>query len=375
MVALVLVLALVGAAQAQNATYGRAVDAYISGGIEAAAPVLAKVPQKDVELSANALATSATPDASVAARTRVEAAAMLHTEYALAFDLGEHDWGFHIDMAHLLLSFERRLWLNQRGVPKNKEWGMTDPAVLLRHAQHAREFLPHWYAVAATAFLLRGMDGPAAALIDEALKMWPADPLLLYHDGVVKEFRAVWRPLRPQDPDALLAQALRETGSRSFDASLSRRNWEPAATAYRNAVEKDPSNAETRLHLGYVLLMLGDAHASRTELAAARDGSTDGFVVYLAHLFLGRLMESQADLAGAVEEYERALALGRFCQTPYIALSALQSRLGNGGRARGLIDAFVSIPADQLVRDPWWAYHTVRIPQQDLQWLRQQVRR
>ena len=167
MVGVVLLLALTGAAQPQSEAYGRALDAYTSGGIEAAAPLLAKVPQKDMETSAHALAESVTPDASIAERTRVEAAALLHTEYALAHDLGERGWGFHIDMAHLLLSFDRWSWLNRAGVSsRSKERGPIDPALLLRNAQHAREFLPNWYAVASGALLQRGMTQPAGALID-----------------------------------------------------------------------------------------------------------------------------------------------------------------------------------------------------------------
>jgi tetratricopeptide (TPR) repeat protein len=369
---LLLACVLTAATQAP-ATYGRAIDAFQSGGIDAAVPVLASLSRKDIEEGAQILTKSETPDAPGPERRRFEAAALMHTEYAVASDLDERDVALHIDVAHLLLSFDRWSWEHRDRMTARSGVEIMSDAQMRRNAEHAHEFLPPWYSVASSVLLTRDMDLQAQKLVAEGLKMWPTDPLLLFRDGVIKEFNAVWHPTLPHDPNHLLAEALRDTGSASFDPSFPRRNWEPAESAYRKAISRNADNAEIHLHLGYVLSKLGEADAAQDELVFARDHSQDGFVVYLADLFLGRLSESRNDLRGAAEHYERARSVGGSCQTALIALSSVYFRAGNRARARALIASLTSVPDAQRTPDPWWTYHTNRISVEELAALRRLI--
>ena len=59
----------------------------------------------------------------------------------------------------------------------------------------------------------------------------------------------------------------------------------------------------------------------------------------------------------------------------FVGLGMLEARRGNAQRARDLTMKLAAIPEKQRVRDPWWAFHTARVPEDDLAWLRQAVRR
>jgi tetratricopeptide (TPR) repeat protein len=167
---------------------------------------------------------------------------------------------------------------------------------------------------------------------------------------------------------------MRDADGTAFDRSYSVRVWGPSEAAYRRVLAVDPGNDEAHLHLGFVLSSLRRSAEAQSELEAARDRAVDPYIVCLAHLFLARLRERESDAGGAAQEYERALAAAPFAQSAYMALSLLEERRGNPQRARELIGRFVAIPMRERVDDPWWGYHTSRVPVDDLQWLRTWVR-
>jgi len=225
----------------------------------------------------------------------------------------------------------------------------------------------------ASVDLLYGLDQGAAAIVDEALRFFPEDSKLLFWRGLVLEFHAVWVGTPATDPHATVP-GMSSTDGSGFDLVKNARLWGPVEEAYRRALQHDADNPEVHLHLGYALASLRTYSPAQTEYEFARDRSTDPFVVYMADLLLARMKEDRNDVAGAAQHYEHALAKMPGAQSAYVGLGMLEARRGNTQRARELTTKLAAIPEKQRVRDPWWAYHTTRIPERDLEWLRKAVR-
>ena len=342
--------------------YSAAIEKYVGGDVYAAADALAQVSQADmqraIETSAAAVRSNG---AGIPARRRLEAIAMLHTEYALVGDVNPKEALFHVEMAHRSLAISRG--------------SVTDQLLGADEAERrrAREFLPHWYALAASALLSFYADQNALTLVDEGLKQFPEDRELLFWRGLVLEFHAVWIGTPVIDPTAALP-AMRSKDPTGFDLLTNTRVWAPVEDAYRRAIHADPDNAAAHLHLGYALYWLRRYADAKPEYELARQRSTDPFVVYVADLLLAKLDEERNHLKDAVPYYEDAIAKMTGAQSAYVGLGSVEARLGNAQRARELTERLAAVPERQRVRDPWWAFRTTRIPADDLDWLRAAVR-
>jgi tetratricopeptide (TPR) repeat protein len=239
--------------------------------------------------------------------------------------------------------------------------------------RRAREFLAHWYALAASALLWHYADQNALSLIDEGLRPFPGDRNLLFWRGRVLEFHAVWVGTPATEPTPAV-RTMQKRDPHGFDRLTNARVWGPVEEAYRHVIQLDPDNASVHLHLGYALHSQRRYADAKTEYEFARDRSTDSFVVYVADLLLARLEEDQNNLKDAVPHYERAIAKMPGAQSAYVGLGSVEVRLGDAQRARELAEQLAAIPEQQRVRDPWWAFRTTRVPGDDLQWLRAAVR-
>lgn len=329
-------------------TYAEIIQQYVSGDFSGAVRALSTWTRADVRTNADSMTD-------LPSSTRSAAAAMVHTEIALAHD-DDRAAGFHIDTAHRLLA------------PLRNEVARSDGA---------REFLHRWYRFVCAILLTRGHEGAARALASTALALMPNEKTLLFLTGTIEEYHAHWSPLpvvlnqtaQPLDlpPGPIPSSLLR-------DPPYYTRVWGPAERAYRRALQIDSEYMEARLHLGWVLYSQRRITEADPELAAAATRSTDARVLYLGHLFLGRLNEAREDFDGAAREYERALTIGPSCQTPYIAVGLVEDRLGHQARARELAQAFAAIPEATRTPDPWWAYRNAFDPEL-LDWLRAWVRR
>lgn len=343
-------------------TYTVAIEKYVAGDVDAAVDALAKVSQADIqkaiETSVSAVGSNG---AGIPARRRLDAIAMLHTEYALVGAANPKEALFHVDMAHRSLAISRG--------------SITDPSPGADDAERrrAREFLPHWYALAASALLSFYADQNALTLVDEGLKQFAEDRELLFWRGLVLEFHAVWVGTPATDPTAAVP-AMRSKDPTGFDLLTNTRVWAPVEEAYRRVIHGDADNAAAHLHLGYALYSLRRYADAKTEYELARERSTDTSVVYVADLLLARLDEEKNDLKAAVPYYEHAIAKMTGAQSAYVGLGSVAARLGDAQRARELTEHLATIPERQRVRDPWWAFHTTRIPVDDLGWLRAAVR-
>jgi len=128
--------------------YSIAIAKYVAGHDDAASDALAHVQQADIQEAIDTSVAAARPsrestvnDADFPVRRRLEATAMLHTEYVL-FGENPKDAVFQIAMAHRALTISRSL----------VEPGQTS-LVEGAEIRRARDFLRHWYALAASALL------------------------------------------------------------------------------------------------------------------------------------------------------------------------------------------------------------------------------
>lgn len=347
--------------------YQSAITKYVAGDTAAACQAVARVPpadvQREVQTRLTAFQSNNTTTAISSAERRqlqgqLEAIAMLHTDCPSVDIIDPKLALFHVDMAHLALTTAR--WSLTDELPDSDDQDM-------RH--RAREFLPHWYAAATGVLLLYFSDQNATRLIDEGVKLFPEDQTLLFWRGLVMEFTAVWVGVRPIGSNTGKQLELARSGLPMTRA------WVSVEDAFRHVTQKDPSQFEAHLHHGYALYWLQKYADAKTEYEIARDRSSDPFVVYMADLLLARLEENQNHLEGAVPDYEHALATMPGAQNAYIGLGVVEARLGNAQRARELTEFLAAIPEKERVRDPWWTFHTSRVPADDLQWLRQAVRK
>ena len=361
MVAYCAILAL-AAPQRSPDSYSGAIEKYVAGDVSAAVDALAQVSQSDIQKAIEtSVAAAGSGGAGIAARRRLEAIAVLHTEYTFVGAANPREGLFHVDMAHRALAVSRNSVANQ------------SPGADEAERRRAREFLPHWYALAASALLSFYADQNALTLVDEGVKLFPEDRELLFWRGLVLEFHAVWVGTLAADPHAAL-RAMPNKDPSGFDLLTNTRVWAPVEEAYRRVIQRDGNNAEAHLHLGYTLYSLRRYADAKPEYELVRDHSTDAFVVYVADLLLAKLNEDQNHLKDAVPYYEHAITTMTGAQSAYVGLGSVEARLGDAQRAIEVTGHLAAIPEAQRVRDPWWAFHTTRIPTDDLGWLRTAVR-
>jgi len=355
-------LTLSGGQQRPSDVYDSAIAKYVAGDSETAFETLGRVSQEDIRYNLELYLIAVRRNGlSEGVRRRLEAGAMLHTDYALAPGRNEQEVQFHIQMADRSLDISRSTLIPH--TPYTNE----------ENLRRAREFLPRWYALAASALLTYYEDRNATTLLHEGLTFLPEDQTLLFWRGLAMEFTAVWVGLRSVGSDAVLP-VIRSKNASGVDLLEITRTWGPVEEAYRQLLQKAPNHFEAHLHRGYALYSLQKYRDATFEYELARDQSTDPFVVYVADLLLARLKEDQNDLKGAAQDYEHALEKMPGAQNAYIGLGSIEERLGNRQRARELTERLATMPEKERVRDPWWAFHTIRVPADVLEWLRAAVR-
>src|SRR5262245_36814185 len=203
--------------------YSIALAKYVAGHDDAASDALAQVQQADIQKTIDASLTAARSSgvlgdsAIFPVRRRLEAMAMLHTEYVL-FGENPMDAVFQIAMAHRALTISRSLV-----EPFRLQTSLVEGAEIRR----AREFLPHWYALAASALLWHYADQNALSLIDEGLKLFPGDRDLLFWRGRVLEFHAVWVGTPATEPTSAV-RTMQKRDPHGFDRLTNARVWGPS---------------------------------------------------------------------------------------------------------------------------------------------------
>jgi len=166
--------------------------------------------------------------------------------------------------------------------------------------------------------------------------------------------------LFPRDAELLLAagSALEESATLLLGVSVSDRQglFERAGAMFTDGLAADPELNLARVRLGRVLWQLGEFDRARGPLEQAVEvRSGDPAVLYLAHLFLGRVHEDSGRLELALRHYRLSLALEPQAQTAAIALSHALRQTGEAGESREVLRRALAA-AGRRGRDPYWDY-------------------
>lgn len=283
--------------------------------------------------------------------SRIAAATMLHTDAAIRL--------LEVDKtadAEMHLDFASRLLQRTVGV------------VELRH------FAGLWY-VAMSRYLRRDLElSLAERFLESGRNRLPGHARVLRESGVLQELLA-GRPSLSTLPE--LSGSTRETAS-AITQMMSRRTKHlgVAATQLKSSLQADASDAETRLHLGRVLMLQDNEAQALAMFSALRTDAADPDVSYLAHLFAGGTHEREGRLEPAAAAYREAIARIPAAQAAYIALSQVLQRSGHSDEARAINAQLLAEPREPRY-EPIWTYFfpTVEAAQDRLAELRVEARR
>jgi tetratricopeptide (TPR) repeat protein len=177
----------------------------------------------------------------------------------------------------------------------------------------------------------------------EGLKWFPKDAELLLIQGTASETSATLSPLPG-----------------GFGVDQRRIALTKAARDLEAAVALDPDLHEARVRLGRVLWKLEKPAEARVALATALERAKDPWVLYLAHLFLARVLEDGKDLPGAVEHYRAALAIDPRAQAAAVGLSEVLLLQGEEGESREVMNEAMRHAPRAQPRDPYLSFHLGR---------------
>jgi tetratricopeptide (TPR) repeat protein len=218
---------------------------------------------------------------------------------------------------------------------------------LSRHAQwtHCAQIAERWAAM--------------------GLKLFPRDSQLHLALGIAREMVAFYTAA-PAAEATELSPAVLTAGAINRQVELLSRYrglWEVTRDAYKAALAADSTNVEANLRMGRVLSRLGKAEAAIPHLEAVLADGTEPRLMYLAHLFLGRLLEEKGLFAEAERQYLEALKRDPLSLTTLVALSHLRFVQGDQGAAREMLMAGLKRVRSRTTHDPWAAYQITQRPE------------
>lgn len=185
------------------------------------------------------------------------------------------------------------------------------------------------------------------------LKRFPRDGPLFMALGIAAESSAFFTmPLAPHpvnEPSSIARQ-------RDMLALALHAKWESARRAYEDAITASPDLVEGHLRLGRVLWRLGRLEAARASLETALGRPAEANIQYLAHLFLGRVLEDNRQWSEAEEHYRTALSMQPLSRTAAVALSHVRFLQGDTASARVILRDGLDAQYRRTDYDPWVPY-------------------
>ncbi len=211
-----------------------------------------------------------------------------------------------------------------------------------------------WYRETSLDLLkLRSLVEAQAHFI-RALQLFPKDGVLLFCRGALSERHSSSLMQAGSDSLTEANRGASTFGTRQMELTRAERY-------FRDALVDLPAHVEARLRHGRVLGDLGRHEEAVRELNRVIEDGAAGALLYFAHLFLGRDYEALGDRDQARSELERAAALYPNAQTPRLALSNLERRVGNRAAAQRQLQLLAKLPdAERQREDPWWGYYDIR---------------
>jgi tetratricopeptide (TPR) repeat protein len=226
---------------------------------------------------------------------------------------------------------------------------------LIRDDERRRAFERPWFLAVTLHLYRRGQWALALHYVEEALRRYEDDPLLLLARGSLIESQTAV-DLPPALADVSVRTPSREAGVLSRQAEHQARLRDAEAT-YRRALRAMPELVEARVRLGRVLHQHGEPGRAAPELAAAAaDPQADPPMRYLASLFLGAAREAEKRPLEAAEAYRAAIALDPESTVAAIALSHALHQAGERAAAQDVLRSGLSGARRRREWDAWWKY-------------------
>jgi hypothetical protein len=225
--------------------------------------------------------------------------------------------------------------------------------ILLLVDPEAKAFLSRFYVAMTRRAQWSHCIPQAEQWARTGLKRLPKDGPLLMTLGIVLETTA-FLTLVPAPRAAILgAQAVRQFESQTAKLGAL---WERARRTFDEAIAADPKLHEARLRLGRVLWRLDRPEPARACFEEVLSKSDDKVLLYLAHLFLGRIHEDQGRLGEAEKQYEAALAVRSTSDAAAVALSHVRLVMGDTGGAREAMEFGLNQLRVRVDGDPFKNY-------------------
>lgn len=242
------------------------------------------------------------------------------------------------------------------GINQHGGYARALVGLLMVQSDRSREFARRWLTAMALSSHWDLCLDDVVRWTHEGLKWFPKDAELLLIQGTAGE---VAGSLMPPRTDLFFANTtdrnagLAEAGRRFHELSEARSDLEAALAI-------TPDLHEARLRLGRVLWRLEKPQEARVALQALIERAQEPWILYLGHLFLGRVLEDAGNLPAAVEHYRAALAIDPGAQAAAVALSQVLLLTGDDAESRQVLGhALAHAPRGQP-RDAYMSYHLGR---------------
>jgi tetratricopeptide (TPR) repeat protein len=240
------------------------------------------------------------------------------------------------------------------GIERHAAYARAVVPLLIVQSDQGRDFARRWLtAMALTSHWDLCLDD-VRRWTREGLKWFPKDALLLLIQGTASETSAALMPAPP------LYVAYADRREALADLAQQKQSLGQARRDLEEALALDPTLDEARLRLGRVLWRLQNGAEARPTLQAVLDRAREPWLLYLAHLFLGRVIEDGGDLPGATEHYRAALAIDPAAQAAAVALSEALVMAGEAGEGREVLGRAVEHAPRPQPRDAYMSYHLGR---------------
>lgn len=226
--------------------------------------------------------------------------------------------------------------------------------LLMVQTDAARDFSKRWLTAMALSSHWDLCLDDVRRWTREGLKWFPRDATLLLIQGTASEVSAALTPV-----PALYANPNNRSQGLA-DIARRRQELADARADLESARALDPEMHEAGLRLGRVLWRLEKRDEARGALQPVIDQAKDPSVVYLAHLFLGRVQEDSGDLPSAIEHYRAALALDPAAQSAAVALSEALLVTGDDAEGRQVLGRALDQAPRGQARDAFMSYHVGR---------------
>jgi tetratricopeptide (TPR) repeat protein len=215
-----------------------------------------------------------------------------------------------------------------------------------------------WYIAAGAYMEIVRHFQDAVPHLDRARQLFPDDPQVLFLSAAIHEHYAA-----PDIQAAIKGIPARVSGGGGVQIDMrpsvlsASDELNLAESLYRRALDRRPTDAETRLRLGRVVGLLGRHRDAIPLLTAAKTSFSDPQFRYYACLFLGRELHQTKSIDAARAEFREAAQLFPLARSPKLSLSQIAAELGDRAATLDELQGVLSAPPlASAARDPWTDY-------------------